>query len=149
MIKIFDINDWKNFDVSFEAYFNGDENYTVEEYEELYKQVAQKCNESGGEYTIDCYHDRYTVRKTSDIEAIRCNDMSEEDKAAYDKNKSLNNLYNEKRVAEARLKELDYIGVKIATGRATADEYAAEIAEMKKLADDINRIDAELAELGA
>ncbi len=149
MIKTFDINDWKNFDVSFEAYFNGDENYTVEEYEELYKQVAQKCNESGGEYTIDCWKDRYTVRKIADIDAAHYNDMSEEDKAAYDKNKSLNNLYNEKRVAEARLKELDYIGVKIATGRATADEYAAEIAEMKKLADDINRIDAELAELGA
>ena len=40
-----------------------------------------------------------------------------------------------------RLDELDYIGVKIATGRATQEEYAAEIAEMETLAAEINAIE--------
>lgn len=41
----------------------------------------------------------------------------------------------------------DYIGIKIATGRATSDEYATEIAEMKAKADRINELEAELASL--
>ena len=42
---------------------------------------------------------------------------------------------------KARLRELDYIGVKIATGRATIDEYAEQIAEMQRLADRINELE--------
>ncbi len=41
---------------------------------------------------------------------------------------------------KARLRELDYIGVKIATGRATIEEYAEQIAEMRQLADRINEL---------
>lgn len=36
------------------------------------------------------------------------------------------------------LRDLDYIGVKIATGRATVDEYTAEIAKMSELANKVN-----------
>ena len=45
---------------------------------------------------------------------------------------------------EAWLKSHDYIGVKIATGRATVEEYATEIAEMTEKANRINEIDAML-----
>ena len=41
---------------------------------------------------------------------------------------------------ESRLKELDYIGTKIATGRATKEEYLTEIEEMNNLATRINEI---------
>ena len=41
---------------------------------------------------------------------------------------------------EVRLKELDYIGTKIATGRATKEEYLTEIEEMNNLATRINEI---------
>lgn len=41
----------------------------------------------------------------------------------------------------------DYIGIKIATGRATAEEYASEIAEMQEKADRINELEAELEAL--
>lgn len=54
-------------------------------------------------------------------------------------------LIAERNTLMIRLSELDYIGVKIATGRATMEEYAAEIEEMKASADRINEIDAELA----
>lgn len=49
----------------------------------------------------------------------------------------------------AKLQDLDYIGVKIATGRATIEEYSAEIAEMNIAAAAINEIDDELARLEA
>ena len=51
-------------------------------------------------------------------------------------------LQTEKTELEAWLKAHDYIGVKIATGRATIDDYATEIAEMTEKAERINEIDA-------
>ena len=53
-------------------------------------------------------------------------------------------LQTEKAELEAWLKAHDYIGVKIATGRATIDDYATEIAEMTEKAERINEIDAML-----
>ena len=49
-------------------------------------------------------------------------------------------LKSEKAELEAWLKAHDYIGVKIATGRATVEEYANEIAEMTEKANRINEI---------
>lgn len=53
-------------------------------------------------------------------------------------------LQTEKAELEAWLKDHDYIGVKIATGRATIDDYAVEIALMTEKAERINEIDAML-----
>ena len=53
-------------------------------------------------------------------------------------------LQSEKAELEAWLSAHDYIGVKIATGRATIDDYATEIAEMTEKAERINEIDAML-----
>ena len=49
-------------------------------------------------------------------------------------------LQTEKAELETWLKDHDYIGVKIATGRATVEEYANEIAEMTEKAERINEI---------
>ena len=51
------------------------------------------------------------------------------------------------RKVKAWLKEHDYIGVKIATKRATVEEYANEIAEMTEKAERINEIDRLLESL--
>ena len=56
-------------------------------------------------------------------------------------------LQTEKAGLEAWLSAHDYIGVKIATGRATVEEYATEIAEMTAKANRINEIDAILESL--
>ena len=56
-------------------------------------------------------------------------------------------LTNKRAEAVRELESLDYIGVKIATGRATREEYAAEIVRMTELADQINEIDARLDEI--
>ena len=57
------------------------------------------------------------------------------------------NLLNEKAELEAWLKAHDYIGVKIATGRATVEEYATEIEGMTEKANRINEIDKLLENL--
>ena len=56
-------------------------------------------------------------------------------------------LLSEKAELEAWLKDHDYIGTKIATGRATLEEYSAEIALMNEKANRINEIDRELNSL--
>ena len=56
-------------------------------------------------------------------------------------------LVEEKAQLETWLKEHDYIGTKIATGRATVEEYATEIAEMTEKAERINEIDRLLESL--
>lgn len=56
-------------------------------------------------------------------------------------------LQTEKAQLETWLKEHDYIGTKIATGRATVEEYATEIAEMTEKAERINEIDRLLESL--
>ena len=56
-------------------------------------------------------------------------------------------LQTEKAELEAWLKDHDYIGVKIATGRATIEEYANEIAEMTEKANRINEINELLESL--
>lgn len=50
-------------------------------------------------------------------------------------------LVEEKAQLETWLKEHDYIGTKIATGRATVEEYTSEIEEMRAKANRINDID--------
>lgn len=47
---------------------------------------------------------------------------------------------------DEEFRRLDYIGIKIATGRATVAEYAQEIARMEELAEEKNKIMAELVE---
>ena len=56
-------------------------------------------------------------------------------------------LQTEKAELEAWLSAHDYIGVKIATGRATIEEYATEIEEMTEKANRINEIDSMLESL--
>lgn len=56
-------------------------------------------------------------------------------------------LKEERNQLEEWLKDHDYIGTKIATGRATVEEYATQIAEMTAKANRINEIEEELNEI--
>ena len=56
-------------------------------------------------------------------------------------------LVGEKAQLESWLKAHDYIGTKIATGRATVEEYASEIALMTEKTNRINEIDRELSSI--
>ena len=61
--------------------------------------------------------------------------------------KEKDKLLQEKEGLEVWLKNHDYIGIKIATGRATVEEYATEIEEMTEKAERINEIDRLLESL--
>ena len=43
-----------------------------------------------------------------------------------------------------QLRELDYIGIKIATGRGTREEYATQIAQMTEWANEVDRLQEEV-----
>lgn len=70
-----------------------------------------------------------------------------ESKTIYTQNEQLEatiaNDIKRNRIAElkAKLKNYDYIGVKIATGRATKEDYATEIAEMTAWAAEISELE--------
>ena len=49
--------------------------------------------------------------------------------------------------AENQLKEMDYIGTKIATGRATIEDYADKIALMSELAEQVSDLRAQIKAL--
>lgn len=56
----------------------------------------------------------------------------------------MSELSKEYEELEVWMRQHDYVGVKIATGRATIEEYADVIAEMKEKANRINEIRKEL-----
>lgn len=82
-----------------------------------------------------------------DIEDVRAYCLAHPDKVLTEHpQKERYELENEKANIEYWLREHDYIGTKIATGRAIVEEYADEIAEMTTKANRINEIDALLNE---
>ena len=92
---------------------------------ETFAEWARICNEDGTKH-IDLIDGYYYVKANEPIpESVL--------------------LEEEKYMLEQWLSAHDYIGTKIATGRATVEEYAEEIEEMKKKADRINEIDRLLA----
>ena len=102
------------------------EKYKADEVsKETFAEWARICNEDGTKH-IDLIDGYYYVKANEPIpESVL--------------------LEDEKRVLEQWLSDHDYIGIKIATGRATVEEYAEEIEEMKKKAERINEIDRLLA----
>lgn len=72
---------------------------------------------------------------------------TEEEKAEQERQNKI--VDTESRIAaiDAEFRTLDYIGIKIATGRATIEEYKTEIARMTELADEKNELITELESL--
>lgn len=102
--------------------------YRVDEVpEETFAEWAAICNEDGTKH-IDLIDGVYY---------IKANELPSEKET----------LEQEKYELELWLRQHDYIGVKIATGRATIEEYANEIEEMKIKAARINEIEGLLANL--
>lgn len=98
---------------------------------ELYMQMADFCNTTQKYFIEDKgdYYEVVAIPEPSESELRR------------------NALESELATLKSWLSSHDYIGVKIATGRATVDEYSDVIAEMTEKADRINEIEAELASL--
>lgn len=118
----------------------------VIKYNENQYRVFVKLDDSDSGYGV--------VPKTEDpinlyeIEEVKAYCEANPDKVLTSERYSeITALYSEKEQLEQWLREHDYIGVKIATGRGTVKEYANEIAEMTVKANRINEIESELATL--
>lgn len=74
-------------------------------------------------------------------------ELTDEQKAEIEKQNKINEINQKISVIDAEFKTLDYVGIKIATGRATIDEYKDDIARMNQLADEKNELENELKEL--
>lgn len=99
--------------------------------EEIHKQFDKQWEEA----------DDYAIEHPEDVTVeYPPAEQTEKEKLAQE-------IKNELAEKQAWLSAHDYIGTKIATGRATAEEYADEVATMKQYAVDINALNAELAEL--
>ena len=97
-----------------------------------------------GEIQLGDFSDFTTVYKVDGESVIYSNDGSVyvEPPKPTEEEMRRQALQTEKAELEAWLSAHDYIGVKIATGRATIDDYADEIALMTEKAERINEIDA-------
>lgn len=96
----------------------------TQEFCDEYSKLAEWCNQNG--YTIEDKGEYY--------EAVLPPAPPEPTEKEL--------LERERAELQAWLTAHDYIGTKIATGRATIEDYAEEIADMKIKADRIDEIDS-------
>lgn len=72
---------------------------------------------------------------------------TEEEKAEQERQDKIVDTESKIATIDAEFRTLDYIGIKIATGRATTDDYKTEIARMSELADEKNELETQLTDL--
>lgn len=151
--------DWQTFDVSFEDYFylkNHPEapNAQVIDklFELIYAEVARNCNEDGN-YTIMCFKNRYKVVRIDEMEQVMYDEMSDEEKVAYDEEKRVRELEREKSELQSFLNNTDYVLAKISEAQLTGsdeevasvkEEYAETLQKRKEARTRINEIEADL-----
>ena len=74
-------------------------------------------------------------------------ELTAEEKAEVERQNQISDLESQITSIDAEFSSLDYIGIKIATGRATVEEYKEEIARMNQLADEKNELEIKLQTL--
>lgn len=96
------------------------------------KRYYYKCGNSLLNLKSPVYNPDYTeITEQEFNELSKPKEPTAEQKALREKNARIAELH-------AKLKELDYIGIKIATGRANREEYADKIALMNAYASELN-----------
>ena len=69
---------------------------------------------------------------------------TEEELAEIERQNKIANIQSQINTIDAEFSKLDYVGIKIATGRATLEEYVTEIARMNELATMKDALEEEL-----
>lgn len=160
----FDITDFTKFNIPTALYNGdlfGDKDTTPYWYERkyliqhIYGSVSKKCNKSK-EWEIIEHKGYYRVIKSSEKEQILYNEMTEEEKAEYDKQKRIKAINSEILSYKAYISETDYIVTKInevmAIGteeevQAVKEQYAEQLAKRKEAREKINELEEELKSL--
>lgn len=125
---------------------------------ELYTAGFMRCSEFDGfttvykqdENTVYLSNDG-TVFKEQEPQTTITVELTEEEKAEAEAKRQRQEQITEitAQIAEVdtEFKALDYIGIKIATGRAKKADYTKEIEHMNELADKKNELESKLVEL--
>ena len=92
----------------------------------------RKVGENVYQYTNDNHE---YVEPTIEEPITEPIELTKEELAEQERQLKISNIQSQIDAIDTRFKELDYIGIKIATGRATLEEYVTEIEEMKQLAE--------------
>ena len=134
----------KDFDITKDSYFNGDEYHTAKEYEIIFREVAVWCNSNG--YMIDDWNDRYTTRTPKEAEEIRYNALTPEEKAQKDK--EAHNALVQARIDEiqAELNANDYKQMKYIRGEYTDEEWEEIKAWFQEKAKTISELRKQIIE---
>jgi len=90
------------------------------------------------------YSDDRSVYTEPIIEEPIVIEPTEEELRIAEINVQLGALYSQLSTVESEFSKLDYVGIKIATGRATIEEYAKEIALMNELATQKDALNAQI-----
>lgn len=123
--------------------------------QDIYSEVATKCNESS-EYEIWEHNGYYRVIKSAEKEQLLYNEMTEEEKAEYNKQKRIEAINSEILSNKAYLSDTDYIVTKIneivATGteeeiQEVKSQYSEQLSKRKEARVRINELEKELADL--
>lgn len=114
--------DWKDFEVSFTSYFNGDANLSTEEWERVFFYVNNLLTE---DYIIASLGDRYKVT-TKPIHIPTEDELKQQEIEELKEN----------------LEKTDYVVIKIAEGVATPEEYADVIEQRQQWRARINELEA-------
>lgn len=164
MMRVFNQNktvELTEYDLT-KGYLIDDEIVTEHEAEIVHHPAVEAVDEQSHYEVIAEYpNGGKDVQKVIDVEAVEAKEAYDEVvKEAYTEHEPIqiyiqyteselkrNALSEELASLKDWLSSHDYVGVKIATGRATVDEYKDIIAEMTEKADRINEIEAELASL--
>lgn len=90
------------------------------------------------EYTIELSNDGSVYTEQIVIEP------TEEELAEMERQRKIAEIQNQINMIDEQFKLLDYVGIKIATSRATKEDYTDEIALMDKLASEKDLLEKEL-----
>lgn len=120
---------WKSFKVKVSDYLDGDNNYTADEYEAMFKAVCVECEKDGNHQIVerDGYFFVEKIPEPTELEKAQT-EISE---------------------LKCKLAATDYVVTKIAEGVATSEEYSTVLSDRQAWRARINVLESRVQQLQA
>ena len=131
------------FDIEKDSYFNGDEYHTAEEYSIIFREIAAWCNQNQG-WVIDDWDNHYTARLTTEMEKLRYDALSEEEKKEKDKENHNRPILNQINEIKQLMADNDYKQMKYLRGEYTDEEWDEIKSWFQTKALEINQLENQL-----
>ena len=131
------------FDIEKDSYFNGDEYHTAEEYSIIFREIAAWCNQNQG-WVIDDWDNHYTARLTTEMEKLRYDALSEEEKKEKDKENHNRTILNQIDEIKQLMADNDYKQMKYLRGEYTDKEWQEIKSWFQEKALEIRNLESQL-----